>query len=98
MRYAIMQSGLSLPVIWAFCTGMNYSDPVKNAREHIRRVMELPLDALQTQEDMEAVKDTLRKWLPLLPPSEQTLTPLMEFLYTYGEESSVPSAVALAAE
>ncbi len=83
--HSVMPSGLSVPVAWAFCSGMNYADPVENAREHIRRFTELPLGSIQTVEDIDAIQYVLKKWLPLLPKEE--VTPAMKLLLSLDVSS-----------
>lgn len=66
MRYEIAGSGLSLPVAWTLCCGMNYKDEKENALERLRRISVLTLDCIQTPQDKRVLLETLEECLRIL--------------------------------
>lgn len=53
--YGVLQSGLSVPVAWLFCSGMQWSDPRCQALDEMHAILSLPPNAVQTNDDVAAV-------------------------------------------
>jgi|SRR3989344_5542832 len=68
--FSIMGSGLSVPVLWLFCTGMAYVCPKWQARERIFRLTDLPSGSIQTKQDVRAVIGWIRECRSHVPKED----------------------------
>lgn len=91
--YGILQSGLSVPVAWLFCCGMQWSDPRRQALDEMDALLSLPPHAVQTDQDVGAILGHLLKYAPYLYAGE--FLQLIEFFARTQPLLVVPERFAL---
>lgn len=59
--------GLSIRVMWLFCTGMRLGDDVRQAEYELERLLRLGSDSIRTSADIDAVNSILDECSRHLP-------------------------------
>ena len=92
MKYAIQGSGLSVPIVWYLCTGLNVPDVKDQATYDLESLGKIELGQVQTKEDVQALLSRLDSAREHLPNCEGPL--LLELLAASKEDESIELAAA----